>query len=87
MQNFILMQNTYKRDFIGGGILGKASFLVNIECCPEYLEYALYISLLVSLVFRWFAKVGHDVSVNFYVTILESFFFFLKLFTIQKPIL
>ena len=47
-----------------GGFLEKKPFLVNIECCPQYLEYALYISLLVSLVFSWFAKVGDDISVN-----------------------
>ena len=53
------------RNCIGGGLLEKVLFLVNIECCPEYLEYALHISLLVSLVFKWFVKVGDDVSVNF----------------------
>ena len=65
MQNLILIQNTQKRGSVRGGFLEKVAFLVNMECWPEYLDYALYMSLLVSLVFMWFVKVGDDVSVNF----------------------
>ena len=61
MQSFILMQNTC----IGGEFLEKVPFLADIECFPKYLDYDLYISLLVSLVVKWFVKVGDDISVNF----------------------
>ena len=49
MQSFILMQNTYKRDWIGGGeIFGSLFFkkqkkqkkpiLANIGSCPNFLD-------------------------------------------------
>ena len=49
----------------------KVPFPAYIECCPEFLEYSLYIPLLVSLVVRWFVKVGDDIIVK----IPESFCF------------
>ena len=61
MQSFILMQNAS----IGGEFLEKVPFLADIERFPKYLDYDLYISLLVSLVVKWFVKVGDDISVNF----------------------
>ena len=49
----------------------KVPFPAYIECCPEFLEYSLYIPLLVSLVVRWFVKVGDNIIVK----ILENFCF------------
>ena len=59
LQRFILMQNTYKRDSIGGDIVGalflkQVPFFINIGRCPNFLDQALYVYLHI-YIFRWVA--------------------------------